>query len=231
MRGRAIWEFGSAALLLMLTSQVAHAQCTKDTDCKGDRVCEAGVCTSPLPAAPPAPPDAKPGAAAAQDAPSSGQALPPPSGVAVLTPAEPALGDQRGAAAPGATAPLPDEPRFERRSRTAMVAGIIMVSVGPLALLGALSAKNSQESCDDQLARDYPSHRLPSSERYRKEECDSYTVPLYVLGIGGASLSLGGIPLIIYGAKKQPRPPQAAQLRVLPWATHDSGGLQLRLDL
>ncbi|PWB32358.1 hypothetical protein DCO48_13545 [Pseudomonas sp. SDI] len=29
------------------TSQVAPAQCAKDTDCKGDRICESGQCISP----------------------------------------------------------------------------------------------------------------------------------------------------------------------------------------
>ncbi|WP_255263390.1 hypothetical protein [Pseudomonas aegrilactucae] len=33
------------------TTGSATAQCHKDTDCKGDRICEAGVCTSPQSAA------------------------------------------------------------------------------------------------------------------------------------------------------------------------------------
>lgn len=40
-------------LLLALAAPTAWAACEKDTDCKGDRVCEAGVCTDP--AAPPRP--------------------------------------------------------------------------------------------------------------------------------------------------------------------------------
>lgn len=32
---------------LVLASSVAYAGCGKDTDCKGDRVCEAGTCVSP----------------------------------------------------------------------------------------------------------------------------------------------------------------------------------------
>lgn len=34
---------------------VAHAGCEKDTDCKGDRICEAGSCVNPTAAAPAAP--------------------------------------------------------------------------------------------------------------------------------------------------------------------------------
>ena len=48
---------------VLLLSSVAQAQCTKDTDCKGNRICDAGVCTTAptqagvpdaAPAAPPA---------------------------------------------------------------------------------------------------------------------------------------------------------------------------------
>jgi hypothetical protein len=130
-----------------------------------------------------------------------------------------------------ATEPVADEPAVERRSRGAMIGGVIMVSIGPIALLGALSAKNAQEDCDQRLENDYPSHRLPSSERYRKDACDSYSAPLYVLGIGGALLTLGGVPLIIYGAKNVPKPRPSASLQLAPWATPRAGGLKLRLDL
>ncbi len=36
-----------------LCSRAAYADCGKDTDCKGDRVCNAGTCTNPNDAAPP----------------------------------------------------------------------------------------------------------------------------------------------------------------------------------
>jgi hypothetical protein len=45
-----------AAALATLVAQCARAQCTKDTDCKGDRVCQNGECVSqPAPAPAPAP--------------------------------------------------------------------------------------------------------------------------------------------------------------------------------
>ena len=34
---------------LLLLALVAHAGCDKDVDCKGDRICEEGVCTDPTP--------------------------------------------------------------------------------------------------------------------------------------------------------------------------------------
>jgi hypothetical protein len=110
-----------------------------------------------------------------------------------------------------------------------MVTGIVMVSVGPLALLGALAASNSQDNCDEQLQQDYPDLMVPSSEKYRLERCDGYSVPLYVLGIGGAVLIAGGIPLIVYGGKTLPA--KQARVEVAPWASTQSGGLKLRLTL
>lgn len=110
-----------------------------------------------------------------------------------------------------------------------MITGIVMVSVGPLALLGALAANSAQDDCDEGLERDYPDHMVPSSQGYRLERCDSYTAPLYVLGIGGALLVAGGVPLIIYGAKTLP--PKTARLQLTPWASPEAGGLKLRLEL
>jgi hypothetical protein len=215
---------------VLLVSALAHAQCTKDTDCKGDRVCDAGKCTAPLPAAPAAPPGtdaAAPGTDAAAAAP--GTAAPAPA----AAPVNLQLQSSPSEAAPaGATTPIArDEPRTKRRSRNAMIAGIAMVSVGPIALLGALAAKNAQDTCDARLDRDYPDHRLPPSERYREDECNDYSVPLYLFGIGGAVLTAAGIPLIIYGAKSLPSGTPRASLRVLPWAGPTSSGLRLRLDL
>jgi hypothetical protein len=44
-------------LSTLLWGSFANAQCTKDTDCKGDRVCRTGACEDPLPAAPANPPN------------------------------------------------------------------------------------------------------------------------------------------------------------------------------
>lgn len=112
-----------------------------------------------------------------------------------------------------------------------MITGIVMVSVGPIALLGALAAKNAQDKCDTSLAQSYPDHRLPTSERYRVGECDAYSTPVYVFGIGGAVLTAAGIPLIVYGAKHLPATAAGASLRVLPWAGPESSGLKLRLEM
>jgi hypothetical protein len=132
---------------------------------------------------------------------------------------------------PEAVRPLgADEPQVRRRNRGMMIGGIVMVSVGPLALLGALSARNSQEECDNDLENQYPNHVVPAYDEAALERCDSYSLPIYLLGIGGAVLVGAGVPMIIYGAKSVPSKP-ASRAQLLPWATPQSGGLRLRLTL
>jgi len=112
-----------------------------------------------------------------------------------------------------------------------MIGGIVTLTVGPLALLGALAARNAQENCDRELENQYPNHVLPTSEHYRLEQCNAYSAPLYILGIGGAVLSAASIPLLIYGAKAVPARPATARLQLTPWLNQSSGGLRLRLNL
>ena len=218
---------------MLLASSLAQAQCTKDIDCKGDRVCDAGKCTSPAPAAVTAggaTPDGATPNATGTATPAAG----PEAGVALAGPSSPTSlpGPALSPVPAGATTSLgADEPALRRRSRAALVSGIVMVSVGPIALLGALVAKNSQDKCDKALETDYPTHVLPTSERYRVDECNAYSAPVYMFSIGGAVLIAAGVPLIIYGGKNVPTQPKTGSLRVLPWAGPDSGGLKLRLEL
>jgi hypothetical protein len=200
---------------LSLFSSVASAQCTKDTDCKGDRVCEEGKCTAPV---------ATPSAASP----------PSPAPVPAREAAAPVAREPASPleAPPAATTSLEqDEPTTRRQSKPAMVAGIVMLSVTPIALLGALSAKNAQDKCDEQLQSDYPGHLLPESERYREDHCNSYSPAVYALGIGGAVLAVVGIPLLIYGAKSVPTGGSKASVQFVPWAGAQSGGLRLKLSL
>ena len=217
---------------MFLASALAQAQCTKDIDCKGDRVCDAGKCTSPAPA--PATADGATPDGAAPNATTTASPAGPAAGAALAGPNSPtsAQGPALGPAPAGATTSLgADEPALRPRSRAALVSGIVMVSVGPIALLGALVAKNSQDKCDKALETDYPTHVLPTSEKYRVDECNAYSAPVYVFSIGGAVLIAAGVPLIIYGGKNVPTQPKTGSLRLLPWAGPDSGGLKLRLEL
>jgi len=227
----------------LLVSTVARAQCTKDIDCKGDRVCEDGKCTSPN-ASPSDPPAAAPDAASAAPAgaPDASVAAAPPTVAETPPPPPPSASPQTGGTiapppslagtAPLVAVPAPpsDAPATRRRNKAAMVGGIVMVSAAPIALLIALSAANAQARCDDAILGNYPSGVLPSSERYRVDDCDGYSVPVYLFAITGAVLGAAGIPLIVYGAKKVPAQ-RAASVQMLPWATRDAGGLKLRLTL
>lgn len=47
MRAMRVWLGTALGGLLLLGTTLAHAQCTMDTECKGDRVCDAGQCVSP----------------------------------------------------------------------------------------------------------------------------------------------------------------------------------------
>ncbi|MGB0638605.1 MAG: hypothetical protein ACPGTU_04700, partial [Myxococcota bacterium] len=47
---------GLSLLTATLFSAKAYAGCEKDTDCKGDRICEAQVCVNPTASPAPAPP-------------------------------------------------------------------------------------------------------------------------------------------------------------------------------
>jgi hypothetical protein len=159
---------------------------------------------------------------------------PPPPAEPASTPApEPAATPETIPVIPPAavTSLGTDEPEVRRRNRGLMIGGIVMVSIGPLALLGALSASNSQENCDQALESQYPDHVVPAYDRSALDRCDSYTLPIYVLGIGGAVLVGAGVPMIIYGAKNVPVKKQTGSTQLIPWATPRSGGLQLRVDL
>ena len=46
----------AVGLSALLWGSFAYAQCTKDTECKGDRICRSGACEDPVPAAPANPP-------------------------------------------------------------------------------------------------------------------------------------------------------------------------------
>jgi hypothetical protein len=48
------WHAPLSVVIALMVARSAAADCTKDTDCKGDRICERGVCVSPTPPPPPA---------------------------------------------------------------------------------------------------------------------------------------------------------------------------------
>jgi hypothetical protein len=205
LAGAACWLFAS----------LSHAQCTKDTDCKGERVCEAGTCVSaPAPAASSAVP--VPGAA------------PPPA-----SPAPP-----RMLAAPVSTTTTGDEAglsRYEvsereersrkrnwkRHSTGMMVGGIVMVSFVPVALVVSMVASLQKESCESGGTYNFETNTRSYGD------CGRYDATIYGGVITGVALLGAGIPLIVIGAKRQP----LGAARLVPWATPAAAGLKLRLEL
>jgi hypothetical protein len=174
-----------ASTLVVFSSLVARAQCSKDTDCKGERVCNEGACTAPAPGTAPAPPAAAPAAAA-----------PPPPQTPpgyTLVPVAPA---------PAAPAPKPET---ERYSTGMMVAGIFMVSTGPIILLLGIS-----NSC---VTTGF----------------DCATTEQVAMTIVGTAMIGVGVPLIVVGSQRVPVRPSAAKLS--PWVTPHGAGATLRLNL
>ena len=173
-----------------------------DTDCKGDRVCEAGACVAP--ALPPAP--AAPSGATPATAPAPGPAAAPPAPTYSVP--------------PGTV--LDTRPKMQRHSKGMMAGGIVMVSFVPIALLAALVANSQQSSCESGY---YLS--LEGATRGPGLNCERYDATIYGGLLSAAVLAGVGIPLIVIGGKKEP----VGTAQLAPWATPHSAGLKLRLDL
>jgi hypothetical protein len=200
---------GGMSGYLLLTS-VAQAQCSKDTDCKGERVCEQGACVTPtaLPAAPAPPPEAAPAPAPPVNGADAGTATPRDP---VGTSAAPAPVD----------APAEARPQMVRHSTGMMAGGIVMVAFVPIALLAAMVANLEQSVCE---TGNYLSTDGVSSMR---SDCGRFDKTIYGGLFGAAALAGVGIPLIVIGGKKEP----VGSAQLTPWATPHGAGLGLRVDL
>lgn len=182
---RAVWALGA----LMLLAGTARADCTKDIECEGELVCEAGSCVEPAAPATPAP------APAPAAAPPSPPPIAAPSARAAMAqepkglPAEPP---------PDAGAPL----RYKRRSRALMTVGIVASSLGTLALLVAASSGEVRKCSSD----------VGSSVSCTSE-------PNYGPWVLAGVLLGAGIPMIAVGSKRVPdrSPPRATLTPWVTW--------------
>lgn len=200
----------------VLFASVANAQCSKDIDCKGDRVCENGACVVPAPAAPPAVPvpAAAPPAALPPPPPAPEAAAPAVAAAPAPAYAPPAAGDA-SVARPVVTT--------QRHSTGMMAVGIVMVSFAPITLIAAMVASFEKADCENgDYLRDASSSGSSSGRN-----CDHYDTPLYTSLLGGAALLGVGLPLIVIGGKREP----IGTARLTPWASPHGGGLGLRFDL
>jgi hypothetical protein len=201
-----------AGVSVLGVASLSHAQCSKDTDCKGDRVCEGGACVAPpagAPAAaadPAAPPAAAPAAATA---PMTAPAAQPPLA------AQPVY-------EPAADEPPPVRLKPKRHSTGMMAGGIVMVSFTPIALLVSLVANAQQNACES--GGYYYDGGSLSSDEY--SNCDRFDASIYGGALSAVVLLGVGIPLIVIGGKREP-----AVARVTPWASPQAAGLKLNVDL
>jgi hypothetical protein len=205
---------GLLTSLFMFTASVtARAQCSKDVDCKGDRVCETGQCVAPPP----------PAAAPAPASPATGSEAP-----AVTYPAPAAA-----PAAPAATqtpAEAPAVPKTERNSVALMAGGLTLISIAPIVLLIAAVAAAEKGSCN--RYPDNGGYYDPATGEivYGREDCDRYDPTIYGFTIGGIALFAAGIPMFVVGSRRVPvKDPATA--RISPWVSPTGGGATLRLDL
>lgn len=193
----------SVLLCGLLLAGVARAQCSKDTDCVGDRVCENGACVAPptpvtAVTAPPAPTAATPPASAAGSA-----ATPPASSSAA----------PRAPKSPAAAAPTHEAARTKVHSPGMLVAGILMLGFAPTAAFIALSGNANKADCSMSGSHD----------------CSKYNADMYGGLIGALVLTGVGGSLVAIGAKKEPV--KSDEVRISAWATPHAVGIGLSVDL
>jgi hypothetical protein len=107
---------------------------------------------------------------------------------------------------------------WKRHSTGMMVGGIVMTSLSSVAFAVALLGGLASSTCDN-----YDYYGSASYSYYR--DCN-YDGLIYGGLVTGLVLAGVGIPLIVTGAKREPRTASVA-----PWATPNAGGLSLRLAL
>jgi hypothetical protein len=178
-----------------------------DTECKGDRVCDAGQCVSP------------PSASAPMVEQPSGSAVRarPPTYVLPLAEEKPI--------------------RMEttRRSKPLMVGGIVTTALAPGALLLAYITFLQKSMCViDHTDYSYSSSSSSSSSAAQAQQfCDDkYDTRLFASLGAAAGFVLVGVPMIVIGAKSVPVNPRATQEAAIgPWVTPTAAGLSLRLKM
>ena len=152
--------FGGCATLF--ATSLAQAQCTMDTECKADRVCDGGNCVAPKSAAPAS---AAPAPVPAHAPRSAGQ-------------------EDAGTAEPADTKPA--QPKMRRHSTGMMAGGIVMVSLAPVALLVSGIAGVGKSIC----SIDNPD-RYDNCDEYNPALYGGLLSALVLVGVGIPMIVIG----------------------------------------
>jgi hypothetical protein len=203
---------------VLLAASVVHAQCTKDTDCKGERVCDAGVCTAP--AAPAPDPNGWGVSADAPEAAESPAAASP--AAAVRKPPSASASPRELQPSIAASDESPPKPKMERNSTGMMAAGIVMVSISPIPLIAGLLYSAHATVCRG-------SDAAIGDDDY-DPDCSHYNTAAIVYTFTSLALLGAGVPMIVIGGKRVPAK-QPWQAAVVPYATPSGAGVSLRLEL
>jgi hypothetical protein len=222
MRGLVSSLFG---VVIALSS--VHAQCADDTDCKGERVCDAGACVAPTAAPlddangwgirPPAADGADASASSADSSPGAAPATSPKAA---------------GAAATAGPQPSPPaDPNANLRERvmrpksTALVVfGVVTLTASAFTFYGAYAMANLSLLCN----------------MGHSSDCDDGAKTAIALGVGTVALIGVGIPMIVIGSKRVPaeeqpkvarRPWTRPRAALAPFVTPDSAGLRFQLSM
>jgi hypothetical protein len=174
----------------------AHAQCTKDTDCKGDRICNDGACNDPTPPATLAPlPAPEPPAAIAPPAPPSPGAIP----------------DACAPRGDGSAAREESSVATEPRSPAMATTGLVLTAIGTVSLVTTailvgkgVADQNASESafCTDDIC----SHAADA----QRSAGNALVADAMVSGVIAAALLGTGIPLFFVGRHQVPAHGQGA---------------------
>jgi hypothetical protein len=191
MHWRRVWTW-LVGLALLVSSATARAQCTKDIECKGDRVCNRGVCDE-----------------AANVGRPPGEPAPGPGSTSLSS----ASGSE----------PVEVPMMFGRRSRGAMVTGIVLTSAGAASFIATTVFVILSVNCRSDFDDKFGNNTLPEAAADELERCRSYQTSSGVAALGGLVLTGVGIPLWIYGAKKVP----VRSAVLSPWLAPNVAGLSL----